>query len=130
MAPGAHPFRRVRPRLRDPPRDADVFPRRPAPRLRPDLPEHRRPSGARAPRLRLRARAQRTRMGARLPLRPGAARPAGDAGGPRLRRRAMPDKLIPTPSQTVGPFFHLGMDRPEWADLTADNPECERIAIE
>jgi protocatechuate 3,4-dioxygenase, alpha subunit len=42
----------------------------------------------------------------------------------------MPDKLIPTPSQTVGPFFHLGMDRPGWADLTADNPEGERIAIE
>ena len=30
----------------------------------------------------------------------------------------MVGKLIPTPSQTVGPFFHLGMDRPEWADLT------------
>jgi protocatechuate 3,4-dioxygenase, alpha subunit len=42
----------------------------------------------------------------------------------------MPDRLIPTPSQTVGPFFHLGMDHPEWADLTADNPEGERIAIE
>ena len=39
------------------------------------------------------------------------------------------DKLIPTPSQTVGPFFHLGMDRPEWADLTAGNPNGERIAI-
>ena len=30
----------------------------------------------------------------------------------------MADKLIPTPSQTVGPFFHLGLARPEWADLT------------
>jgi protocatechuate 3,4-dioxygenase alpha subunit len=39
-------------------------------------------------------------------------------------------KLIPTPSQTVGPFFHLGMARAEWADLTADNPTGERIAIE
>ena len=42
----------------------------------------------------------------------------------------MPEKLIPTPSQTVGPFFHLGMARPEWADLTAGNPEGERIVIE
>jgi len=40
-------------------------------------------------------------------------------------------KLIPTPSQTVGPFFHLGMERPQWADLTAGgNPKGERIAIE
>ena len=38
----------------------------------------------------------------------------------------MTEKLIPTPSQTVGPFFHLALDRPEWADLTAGNPEGER----
>ncbi len=42
----------------------------------------------------------------------------------------MADKLIPTPSQTVGPFFHLGLARPEWSDLTADNPIGQRIAIE
>jgi protocatechuate 3,4-dioxygenase, alpha subunit len=42
----------------------------------------------------------------------------------------MADKLIPTPSQTVGPFFHLGLDRPEWGDLTRGNPTGERIAIE
>jgi len=42
----------------------------------------------------------------------------------------MPGKLIPTPSQTVGPFFHLGMVRAEWSDLTADHPAGERIAIE
>ena len=42
----------------------------------------------------------------------------------------MADKLIPTPSQTVGPFFHLGLDRPEWGDLTRGNPAGERIAIE
>src|SRR5260370_26268529 len=45
-------------------------------------------------------------------------------------RPAMADKLIPTPSQTVGPFFHLGMARAEWADLTAGHPAGERIAIE
>ena len=42
----------------------------------------------------------------------------------------MAEKLIPTPSQTVGPFFHLGMARPEWADLTVNNPSGERIVIE
>ena len=42
----------------------------------------------------------------------------------------MADKLTPTPSQTVGPFFHLGLDRPEWGDLTRGNPTGERIAIE
>jgi len=26
--------------------------------------------------------------------------------------------LIPTPSQTVGPFFHYALDHPKWADLT------------
>jgi protocatechuate 3,4-dioxygenase alpha subunit len=42
----------------------------------------------------------------------------------------MADKLIATPSQTVGPFFHIGLDRPDWADLTTGNPEGERIVIE
>ena len=41
----------------------------------------------------------------------------------------MADKLTPTPSQTVGPFFHLGLDRPEWGDLTRNNPAGEKIAI-
>jgi protocatechuate 3,4-dioxygenase, alpha subunit len=39
-------------------------------------------------------------------------------------------KLIPTPSQTVGPFFHIGLVRPEWSDLTGRNPQGNRIAIE
>jgi protocatechuate 3,4-dioxygenase alpha subunit len=42
----------------------------------------------------------------------------------------MAGRLIPTPSQTVGPFFHLGLDRPEWSDLTRDNPAGERIVVE
>ncbi len=41
----------------------------------------------------------------------------------------MADRLAATPSQTVGPFFHLALDRAEWADLTADNPHGERIVI-
>jgi protocatechuate 3,4-dioxygenase, alpha subunit len=39
-------------------------------------------------------------------------------------------KLIPTPGQTVGPFFALGLDRPEWADMTRGDPQGERIVIE
>ncbi|HTV43805.1 MAG TPA: protocatechuate 3,4-dioxygenase subunit alpha [Stellaceae bacterium] len=39
-------------------------------------------------------------------------------------------KLIATPSQTVGPFFHLALDRPGWTDLARDNPQGERIVIE
>ena len=42
----------------------------------------------------------------------------------------MAGKLIVTPSQTVGPFFHLALDRPEWADLTRDNPVGQRIVVE
>jgi protocatechuate 3,4-dioxygenase alpha subunit len=42
----------------------------------------------------------------------------------------MAQKLIPTPGQTVGPFFSVGLDRPEWADLTRGNPEGPRIVIE
>jgi protocatechuate 3,4-dioxygenase alpha subunit len=42
----------------------------------------------------------------------------------------MAEKLIPTPGQTVGPFFALGLDRPEWSDLTRGNPQGERIVIE
>ena len=41
----------------------------------------------------------------------------------------MTEKLIPTPSQTVGPFFHLALDRPEWSDLTRDGPTGERILV-
>jgi protocatechuate 3,4-dioxygenase, alpha subunit len=37
---------------------------------------------------------------------------------------------LPTPSQTVGPFFRLGMDRPEWSDLTRDGARGEKIVVE
>ena len=37
---------------------------------------------------------------------------------------------IPTPSQTVGPFYHYALDRPAWADLTADGASGEKIQIE
>ena len=40
-------------------------------------------------------------------------------------------KLIPTASQTVGPFFHFGLERPAWADLTGGGTAAgDRIRIE
>jgi protocatechuate 3,4-dioxygenase alpha subunit len=42
----------------------------------------------------------------------------------------MAPRLVQTPSQTVGPFFHLALDRPGWADLTAAGPRGERIVVE
>jgi protocatechuate 3,4-dioxygenase alpha subunit len=39
-------------------------------------------------------------------------------------------KLIATPGQTVGPFFALGLDRPEWSNLSRNNPQGTRIVIE
>jgi protocatechuate 3,4-dioxygenase alpha subunit len=41
----------------------------------------------------------------------------------------MAARHVPTPSQTVGPFFHLALDRPAWADLAADQPQGERIVV-
>ena len=38
--------------------------------------------------------------------------------------------MFPTPSQTVGPFFHLGLDRPQWADLAPEGAAGERISVE
>jgi protocatechuate 3,4-dioxygenase alpha subunit len=42
----------------------------------------------------------------------------------------MAAKLVLTPGQTVGPFFALGLDRPDWADLTRNDPLGERVTIE
>ncbi|HEX7970436.1 MAG TPA: protocatechuate 3,4-dioxygenase subunit alpha [Stellaceae bacterium] len=40
-------------------------------------------------------------------------------------------RLIPTASQTAGPFFRFGLDHPEWSDLTAGGrAQGERIRVE
>ncbi len=39
-------------------------------------------------------------------------------------------KPVTTASQTVGPFFHFALDRPEWADLTASGATGEKIRVE
>jgi protocatechuate 3,4-dioxygenase alpha subunit len=39
-------------------------------------------------------------------------------------------KLVPTPSQTVGPFYGFALEHPEWADLTDGGKAAgERIRI-
>jgi protocatechuate 3,4-dioxygenase, alpha subunit len=38
--------------------------------------------------------------------------------------------LVPTASQTVGPFFRFGLERPELRDLTRDGAEGAKIRIE
>jgi protocatechuate 3,4-dioxygenase alpha subunit len=43
----------------------------------------------------------------------------------------MDAKLIPTATQTAGPFFHFGLVRPEWADLTGGGQaKGDRIVLE
>jgi protocatechuate 3,4-dioxygenase, alpha subunit len=37
---------------------------------------------------------------------------------------------VTTPSQTVGPFFHDGLDRPGWADLTEAGASGDKIRLE
>lgn len=39
-------------------------------------------------------------------------------------------KLIPTGSQTVGPFYHFALDRPEWSDLTGKGTRGRKIHVE
>ncbi len=81
LAAGAHPLLGLRLVLRHQAHNPDVLPRRPALRVRPDLPVGARPEGPAAPDLLLRPRDDRARVGARLPLR---HRPRGAA----TRRRS------------------------------------------
>jgi len=39
-------------------------------------------------------------------------------------------KLFSTASQTIGPFFHHGLDRPGWEDLTTEGPLGQTILLE
>src|SRR3954449_12014049 len=104
VAAGAHPLLAVRAGVRPAPGHADVLPGRPAVPLRPHLQLRARPRCARAAGGGLRPRRGRARPGARLPVGHRPARPRGDA----VRMTA-----ATTPSQTVGPFFSLGL---AWED--------------
>lgn len=39
-------------------------------------------------------------------------------------------RLIPTASQTIGPFFRHALERPAWSDLTREGAQGEAIHIE
>ena len=74
---------------------------------------------------RLRPGHDRAGMGARLPLRHRAARPRRDADGGVEPHGAR----SPPPSQTVGPFFHVGLDLARPARISsAASAAGERIA--
>src|SRR5262249_31762856 len=102
MAAGAHPLLRVRAGLHAATGDPDVLPRRPAVRPRPHLHLGARPRRPATDGLRVRPGGHRTGVGAGLPVGRGAA----GSGRDRLRGRVMTGL---TPSQTVGPFFAIGL---------------------
>ena len=95
LAAGAHPLLRLRARVRAAAGDADVLPGRPAVRAGPDL-----QLGGRGP------RPARRRLRPRPHASPSGRSPtAGTSSWPGPRSR-MPE---PTPPQTVGPFFSIGL---------------------
>src|SRR5690348_7530389 len=62
---------------------------------------------------------------------PWATASTSCCAGVRRRRWRREVKVIPTPSQTVGPFFAVGLDRAETADLTHGGAaKGERIEVE
>src|SRR6266545_1434790 len=117
VAPRAHPLLHLRPAVHAAARDADVLPGRSALRVRPDLPRGARPEVSRALDRALRSRHDAAGVGARLPVghRPRSWRSAHDAGGNVMRPR--------TPSQTVGPYYAIGLcRRPENELVPPDEP--------
>src|SRR5207247_3696613 len=105
LAPRAHPLLDLRPPVHAAPRDADVLPRRSALRVRPDLQRGPRSEIACTARRALRPRHDAAGMGARLPVghRARPRRSIDDTGGVVTLPR--------TPSQTVGPFYEIGLCR-------------------
>ena len=108
VAAGAHPLLALRPRVHAAARDADVLPRRPAVRVRPDLQLGARPEVARAARSRAStSTTTQPRVGARATsgtsCSAAAARHDADRGAVVTLPR--------TPSQTVGPFYAIGLCR-------------------
>ena len=105
VARRAHPLLAVRAGLRHAARHADVLPRRPALLPGPDLPLGARPQAPRADDLPVRPRRDRAGVGAGLQVRHRSC------AGARPRRWRTEVASPPTPSQTVGPFFHIGRAR-------------------
>src|SRR5262249_33607069 len=103
LAAGAHPLLAARARLHPAPGDPDVLPGRPVLPVRPDLQLGPRSEGARAHGLELLDPRHRAELGPRLRVRylpPGA-------GVDAVRGGALIFET--TPSQTVGPYFAIGL---------------------
>ena len=113
-----HPLLGLRPRVHPAARHPDVLPGRPAVRLRPDLPLGPRPEGARAADRALRPRhdAPEWALGYRWDIVLGAA----GAGTTPMEEQA--DACTKTPSQTVGPFYAIGLCRRPENELVAAGP--------
>src|SRR5581483_1611037 len=105
LAAAAHSLLALRAGVHRAPRHADVLPRRPLARVRPDLPLDPRGEGPAPPDQQLRLGDDDAGLGARLPVRHRARRTDGDADGGRLMTLPL------TPSQTVGPYFAIGLAR-------------------
>src|SRR5947209_20588113 len=103
VAAGAHPLLVTGPGIRPAAGDADVLPRRPVLRVRPDLQLGARLEGPPEDDRRLLDARHRPELGGRVQLR---HLPAG-AGRDAARGGALIYSI--TPSQTVGPYFAIGL---------------------
>ena len=118
LAAGAHPFLPLRPGVRAASRDPDVLPRDP---LSPSTPSSTRSAtGGARPDGGPFDLSRPSRSGPRLRLR----RRAAWAGRHPLRGRAV--IFPPTPSQTVGPFFSIGLEWVRAGELVGPRPARAR----
>src|SRR5215217_2597960 len=123
LAASPHPLLALRACLRHAAHNPDVLPRRSPVRAGPDLQLGARPRSPAAHDLDLRPGDDRAGVGARVPLRHRPARPRSDPDG------ALAMTLPPTPSQTIGPFYHFAMPFPGGECLVhPDDPDAVRIA--
>ena len=109
VAARAHPLLDLRAAVHPAARDADVLPRRPAVRIRPDLQLRARPESARAPRCAVRPRDDAAGVGARLhvghrprPRAPARRRSTHDAAAHAVAdsRALLHDRALPSAART------------------------------
>src|SRR5262249_42242477 len=116
----------VRPAVHRATRHPDVLPRRPADAVRPDLDRRARPQGPCAHDRELRHGDDRAGVGARVQVghraRPG--RPRDDAAGGRAMT------LPRTPSQTVGPYYAMGLSRRDESVLEPGGVELTGMLLD
>src|SRR5918997_484981 len=123
LAAGPRSLLGLRLGFQEPAHHPDVLPRRPALRARPHLPVRAGRAGTPAPRVFFRPRDHRARVGFRLPVRHRSRRPRGNPV--REAARLSPQ---PTPSQTIGPFFHDALLEKGLAQLVSpDHPGAIKI---